>query len=84
MISGEITRNFAGENWIIARYQATSSGVLTRVESFVMDVDEFVEIDLKRFQYHGSKLLLLIQRDLREKLDRKPLTYWDETREETA
>ena len=84
MISGEIARNFANENWIIAKYEASGDGILTRVQVWVLEIDEFHDVDPRRFQSVGSKLLLLIQRDLREKLDRNPLTYWDESREEPA
>jgi hypothetical protein len=84
MITGEIARNFSMENWIIAKYEATSDGVLTRVQVWVMDIDEFHDVDPRRFQSAGSKLLLLIQRDLREKLDRSSVSFHDEMREEPA
>lgn len=84
MITGEIARNFSMENWIIAKYEATSDGVLTRVQVWVLDLDEYVDVDLKLFLGRGSKLLLLIQRDLREQLDRGSVSYWEASREEPA
>jgi hypothetical protein len=69
MINGSICRKFSGEEWEIARFEVSSSGELLKVEAWILDLDEYLELDLNKFESGSSKLLLLIQSEIRKQLD---------------
>lgn len=76
MINGSICRKFSGEEWEIARFEASSSGELLKVEAWVTDLDEYLELNLAKFESGSSKLLLLVQSEIRQQLSAQS-SDWD-------